>query len=44
MEKLGVLFIIKLNRQGIELQKIACEVVCPIGEVVCPIGYVISSG
>ena len=44
VEKLGALFIIKLNRQRIELQKTACEVVCPIGEVVCPIGYVISSG
>ena len=30
VEKLGAL-IIKLNRQRIELQKIACELVCPIG-------------
>ena len=30
VEKLGV-FIIKLNRQRIELHKAACELVCPIG-------------
>ena len=29
-EKLGA-FIIKLNKQRIELQKTTCEVVCPIG-------------
>ena len=30
VEKLGAL-IIKLNRQRIELQKMTCELVCPIG-------------